>query len=103
MFTEVIPGASIMAYYAAESKRLSAANDQDEKPDVRPWRGAEVELGTDQLDNDLTELYEETVRNLTPRAVRECFICHEIVESGNRVTDGEHVWHPGCFSMRLAG
>jgi hypothetical protein len=99
MLTEIVPGANLMSYYAAESRRLSAANDQNEKPNNHPWR-ADEDLG-EQFANELTELYEETVKNLTPRSVRNCFACKTEVSPANRVSDGEHVWHPGCFSTRL--
>lgn len=94
MLTEVAPGASLMSYYAGEAKRTIENVSDDPKPRL-PWNHEDENLGVD-FENELTKIYQSTVEALTPRRERTCHRCGDPVSAGDRVSDGEFVWHPGC-------
>lgn len=97
MWTEVAPGANIMAFYAEASARQKVREEQAPIDNNRPWQtpGLTVEVG-DLLDNELEELYNETVAKSIPSMQKRCFGCGTLVEGNSRVTDGELFWHPAC-------
>lgn len=97
MWAEIAPGDNVMAYYAQASlraKRVPNGDADEPKPNNRPWRD---EAQPDQtLDNELNDLYNDTVRHFLPDTERYCYLCHKPVSRNSRVTDGEYVWHPEC-------
>lgn len=101
MLNDVGPGVNLMSYYAEATKRAVAEEATDDEPKfaARPWQ-TEEDIGVD-FENELTKIYEETVKNLLPKFERNCKSCGTEV-GANRVSDGEFVWHPACFSSRLA-
>jgi hypothetical protein len=103
MWTEVAPGENIMKYYAGTTKRLAAIDAEalEEKAANRPWRDNPVLPSIDQIENELNQLYEETVRQTLPSMNRRCQVCGEAVLGPSRVTDGELVWHTTCAGTQL--
>ena len=98
--TSVAPGANMMQYIeerAEASRVLALAPEVDNN---RPWRGDSLGAEfVDELSNELTELYEATVKRLSPRAERMCASCGGVVDGQSRVSDGVHIWHPHCAGV----
>lgn len=101
-WAEAAPATSLMAYYSAEAAK--ARESLDEKPgvlfdadDIYTARRTEALLSPEEsLDNELTDLYEATLNAYAPAPLR-CFRCHEVV-GGDRVSDGQLVWHRECIT-----
>ena len=82
---------------AEASRVLALAPEVDNN---RPWRGDSLGAEfVDELSNELTELYEATVKRLSPRAERMCVSCGSVVDGQSRVSDGVHIWHPHCAGV----
>lgn len=96
MWAEVGPGENMIKYYASVAERRTAREEASLGQAVFPWK-AEEELAGDLLDNELTELYENTVAKFTTVARRDCQICGNPVSGPSRITDGELFWHPECL------
>lgn len=99
MWTETLPGQNIMAFYANVSERLTQRAKLPAPDNNRPWRDqgdALVVPVTDIIENELEEVYHETVMQAFPNSKRLCGTCGAPVVGGTRVTDGEFVWHPHC-------
>jgi hypothetical protein len=95
------PGASLISFYASETKRAqaAAANAPDDLPDVEEdfaRRFTHTVSSDEQLSNELTELYQSTLAQYDEPEMRLCARCIQAVPSTNRVTDGHSVWHPEC-------
>lgn len=102
MWTEIAPGANIMAYYAETTVKARIREEAAPKEDNRPWQqdGFKVEIG-DIVENELEELYNEVVAKSMPSAQRKCQHCGNLVEGTSRVTDGELFWHTECAGSRV--
>lgn len=99
MWTEVAPGENVMKFYADVSEKLRKREETIPQDNNRPWKneGLVVNVGAeDLLDNELEELYNETVAKTLPSMQRICFACAKPVDGPSRVTDGELFWHVGC-------
>lgn len=99
MWSETAPGANITAFYAAQSARagaIVAANE--DRDDNRPWRDGNplVIHASDVLDNELEDLYNETVAKSLPSLRRDCVVCGLAVTGASRVSDGVSFWHNAC-------
>lgn len=94
MWSETAPAANLMQFYAASAQR--ARLSVDSTPGVlAPERvAAEISL-TEQLDNELTKLYEEIAAGSATAPLR-CFSCHKPV-GPDRISDGVYVWHRDCI------
>lgn len=94
-WTTVAPGANLMQYYAttaqeAERKKVGA------KPDAAlPWHQTDILSRHEILDNELTELYNLTLKGYEPKQ-HVCKACGEVVGGNSRISDGEFVWHVYC-------
>jgi len=110
-FVAHAPGEAFIAYMNAE---LEAQRAKAPKPETL---GATIELDSDdlglsiihgsrlddipdsdQITNELTELYERTVNKWNPRETT-CHACAKPI-GPTRVSDGEFVWHPECSGHR---
>lgn len=97
-WTEVAPGANVMAYYAQATKRM---REQAEKKPPLPWKDddgssrAIVVNVDDILNNELDELYRESYNAAFGDTTQSCVMCGKPV-GPSRVTDGELFWHPEC-------
>lgn len=104
MLTEVQPGASVMEYYSREAAnaRAKMAEESRRLPEIDRRPHSIGEEFAEALENELTELYNKTVHDLSPRASRNCHRCDRPVIGPSRVTDGEFIWHSECagFGMR---
>lgn len=94
------PGANMMEFYSQTTARQKAIEATLPQENNRPWRPQEEQVPSfeDLLDNELTKLYEETIKAQLPGPTRLCGICHELVDGRSRVTDGEFVWHQECLA-----
>lgn len=94
------PGANMMEFYSQTAKRQKAIEATLPVENNRPWRPVEESVPSfeDLLDNELTKLYEDTVKAQLPGPSRLCAVCGELVDGRNRVTDGEFVWHQECLA-----
>jgi len=96
-WTETQPGHNIMEFYDELLQRQRKQEQKlEDKGPAKPWEAPTVEISSaDIFDNELTELYESTIRqHAEPRTII-CKGCGQPVLGAERVTDGEHVWHPG--------
>ena len=103
MWAEHAPGENMIKYYADVAKRRSQQEEEAAAATTFPWK-SEEDIASDTLDNELTELYNQTMDKFSPSSNRTCATCHQLVTGPSRVTDGELVWHPACTrnSMRIA-
>lgn len=99
-WAEGAPAASLMDFWAsraAESKARSAA--QPGRIDSELWddppSASRGEPGID-FDNELTELYESTLRQYE-EGPRTCAACAEPI-GVDRISDGFKVWHRDCIA-----
>lgn len=97
MWVEMAPGANVMQYYAQVSERAKQREEALPETNNRPWQNEIVTISaSDIVDNELEDIYNETVAKLLPSAKRNCFVCKLPVDGNTRVTDGELFWHIGC-------
>lgn len=102
MWTEVAPGENIMKFYAATSRVQQKQMAVDAPDNNRPWRdeGTTVSVSaSDLIDNELEDLYNETVLKSMPSMRKMCYCCGKEVLGSARVTDGELFWHVECSGM----
>jgi hypothetical protein len=99
MWTEVAPGANIMAFYAGQAQRLADAKAKMFEDNNRPWLSEPEISPSDVLDNELTELYEASARALLPNGKRNCAACGQPIVGATQVSDGEFSWHPACAGL----
>lgn len=94
------PGANMIKFYGM----LTAAT----KPKVNAPAEIDQRKSTDELEaevaaafaNELTEIYNEGMHSVGLGKVPHCPNCNLPVTGGNRVSDGEFVWHPECAGGR---
>jgi hypothetical protein len=92
------PGANLMEFYAGEAKRAQAMSESDI---TIPEQGIGREFARALLtkeeifDNELTNLYNETMKQYEPQATK-CARCGVEIKGPTRVSDGFSVWHPEC-------
>jgi hypothetical protein len=98
MWTEVAPGANIMAFYSKQTKRVAEAIAAAPTENNRPWETNEIII-SDVLDNELAELYEASVSSMLPSGKRTCVACGQPIVGATRVSDGELSWHQGCAGV----
>lgn len=98
-WSTVSPGQNLMSYYADVARSLrdqEPPTDEDTEFGLRfGRRNANLLSREETLNNELTNLYEATLAQYEPETSL-CKRCHTKVESF-RITDGEFVWHPGCY------
>jgi hypothetical protein len=104
MWVETAPGENVMKYYAQTVAEQKKKEELAPSENNRPWRPELVVTADDILDNELTQLYEQTMHELTPGAALKCKTCGQAVIGPSRVTDGEFIWHYECagFGARAA-
>lgn len=94
------PGQNLMKFYSESVKE----NKPDETPvlldktgidNPRPWKSPS-QTSSDVLDNELTELYRETLTKNGPSSSRICASCGHPVLGPTRKSDGFFIWHPEC-------
>lgn len=96
MWAEAAPGDNMIKYYAdVAAKRL--LREEEEVKTILPWKSDE-ELASEVLDNELSDLYNETVSKLSPSAAKRCRTCGDLVTGPTRISDGEFIWHPHCVA-----
>lgn len=100
-WTASSPGKNLMDYYVgaasqaqADERRTRELDAEDLAPSLRapPLSRAEV------IDNELTDLYNETLRGYSGDAIM-CRGCGEAVLGPSRISDGQWVWHNGCAGL----
>jgi hypothetical protein len=101
-FSTTAPGASLIAFYASQAKRArtETTTDSDNLPDVEDdFSRRFTHVGSEaQLDNELTELYLNTMKEYDAPNERLCGRCMKLVSNANRVSDGVNIWHPECMN-----
>jgi len=107
--TATVPGANMIGYMqaagaaeAVEQMRIPtlAEETRAETRELMPWRVGPS--ASDLLDNDLNELYEDTIRNHpTMRRQLICAGCGQAITDLTRISDGMHFWHAGCARLGL--
>lgn len=101
MWTEVAPGENVMKFYAATAAKAAKKEAERGEDDNRPWREDSLTVTvSDIIDNELADLYNETVAKALPSASRNCVACGQPVLGGTTVSDGVLFWHPACAGMR---
>jgi hypothetical protein len=100
-WTTTAPGASMIAFYATQTKKARAEATQDtteplDEEEDFSRRFTHRALTDERLDNELTELYLKTMKEYDAPAERLCARCAQIVPTTNRVSDGMNVWHLEC-------
>jgi hypothetical protein len=96
-YVSVAPGAALMEFYGAEAERVKnrpaeAVLDPDDIG-LAVIHGTQFDTA-EQLDNELTELYLNTLSKYAPEEIK-CGRCGQNVGT-TKVTDGVSVWHPWC-------
>jgi hypothetical protein len=102
-FTRTAPGQNITKYIIEESIRSQEKTLGEEfadnllntdNADLMSWRNKPAAY---DLDNELTSLYEKTLREHPVLSNQSrCFHCHKPIIGSTKVTDGFHFWHPEC-------
>lgn len=94
------PAASLMQFYGQEAQKareqVRKEIETEETPLTLGDHFARELTSAAKFDNELTELYRNTLAQYEPEA-RRCFRCKEEVIGPMRVTDGQYVWHQGCI------
>lgn len=104
MFTETLPGQNLIQYIrdiagstnAQRAERKAEENAGNTSPQSFFPQRTDVDA-SEQLSNELTDLYLETLNQLQPKFITHCHFCHTPVEGAFRISDGEFVWHPECI------
>lgn len=93
MWTEVAPGDNLIKYYAGlvDRKEVPALEDGTNN---RPWLGELPSL--EIIENELNDLYNDTVRKHLTTSSRICSSCGKPIVSVTKVSDGEFYWHQEC-------
>lgn len=96
------PGVNLMQFYtsavAGQQKREAELESQPEFDAPNLGRRSRPQPSLDVLDNELTELYLQTMSQYEPQT-KTCRGCGLPVLGPERVTDGEFLWHPGHQRM----
>ena len=93
------PAESLMAFYSERAKQAREQQKQEDLNDSvgNAWAREIIRATSSEiLDNELTELYNNTLKQFDPEA-RLCFRCARPVDGKTRISDGIHVWHQGCL------
>lgn len=98
-WAETQPAANIMDYWAEQAQR--SRENQAQVPGVLGGLSEDsdpdsVDRLAKLLDNELTDLYETTLRAYDVPKLK-CFHCHQDV-GADRISDGVYVWHQECLS-----
>lgn len=101
-WVETQPAANIMDYWDEQAQRSREARlqvpgvlgsiDEPSDPDT-------VDRLANLIDNELTDLYEDTLRKYDAPKLK-CFHCHKDV-GPDRISDGVYVWHRDCLTGGL--
>lgn len=104
-WTETQPGHNIMEFYDDLVRKQQKAEKQvEDKSPAKPWEVDEPAReisAADIFDNELTELYNDTMRKFAEPRTIVCHGCGKPIVGPERITDGEFVWHPGHQHMSL--
>lgn len=101
MWVEGAPSQNFLKYVETQSRTRIEQLKIEVKENTKPWR--EPEDDSIDLDNELTSLYQDTLKALTQTSSgRPCRTCNLPVDSFERVSDGVDVWHVSCVSMGRA-
>jgi hypothetical protein len=96
-WSRTAPGQAIMNFMAERHARAQVQEDNEPEYSQPLRRGPQREpLSEDFLQNELTQLYLETLNSYQP-AGKTCRRCGEAILGPSRVTDGTHVWHQHCY------
>jgi hypothetical protein len=98
-WTETQPGANISAWIRDEAEKEKTKNrietEQDSYLDSIPFRYRSPPPDS-SLDNELTQLYQDTLSSLSEPEAKLCRHCGQPVESPSRISDGQFIWHMEC-------
>jgi len=100
MWTETAPGQNMIQFYQSMTAKQRKLEEKLPTENVRPWL-PEPDPQID-LDKELNELYEETLRANLPAVDHNCHRCNMPVVGPSRVTDGEFIWHSACTTRTAA-
>ncbi len=100
-WTETQPGANITAWIRDETERSKTKTKEESLASLSPAydsfsatrRGA---IPPVDLDNELTELYKNTLSGLSEPDAKLCRRCGQEVTDSSRISDGQFVWHMDC-------
>lgn len=97
-WTETQPGRNLTEYWTDTHRTWRNLNDQvEDRPLGRPKSAQTIgEEFAGQLENELTELYTQTINEYGQKALT-CARCG-LPTGATRVSDGAQVWHPECSS-----
>jgi hypothetical protein len=97
------PGAALISFYSSETKRQQARLENEtqltaaEEDFAERFAHVPYDVSpNEQLDNELTELYQKTMAEYDAPTQRFCARCGGSVPITNRVNDGYNVWHVEC-------
>lgn len=95
------PGATLIKYYEQQIKNQITPNTtlSEENPILN--FGFNRRISPEIVNNELTQLYENTLAKYSPKRIG-CQACGHEVIGPSRITDGEFVWHVGCANMNRA-
>ena len=100
ILTEAQPGQNMIGYYkdtlsTVSSDAQRAGSPAEDPPPVFSQR-TDVSA-SEQLGNELTELYLETLEGLQPTNDVLCHRCGlPVIKSTGHISDGEYIWHFQC-------
>ncbi len=99
-WSESQPGANITAWIrdetekAKEKTRVEIESDFDGISHPSPFPRREDQSLS--LDNELTQLYQDTLAGLSEPDAKLCRRCGQEVTDSSRISDGQFVWHMNC-------
>ena len=104
MWSETTVGANMMEYYASAARknieRVSNIEDKNTPDNSELWSRIQIITPEDIFDNELTQLYNETLSTLDKSKSNTCPKCGQPVTGNERITDGVVSWHINCSNLR---
>jgi hypothetical protein len=98
LWAETQPGANLTSWMKNETKREKEQDQVDKEvspPSPFPSRQRD-QWQTVNLDNELTELYRQTLNSLSEPERQLCHLCGQPITGPSRISDGEFAWHMEC-------
>jgi hypothetical protein len=93
--TEASPVTNLIGFYAGQTAKANRQAQAEEIPEsVGPEFSRRLQRPSPEvLDNELTEIYLNTLNNYDPGETL-CAACGQPIIGPSRVSDGMFVWHP---------
>lgn len=100
-YVSVAPGQALMDFYGAEVEKNKIKREQSASVELNSddiglsvIHGSQMMTEGSQYDNELTELYLNTLAKYAPEEIT-CQRCRKAI-GNTKITDGISVWHPEC-------